>query len=1618
MASDVRRYLSVQVTAKGATKTAKAVDNVANSMSRANAEQDKLEKGTAGIGKNSTANFAKMSQGLGGLVHVYATVAANVFALSAAFNVLRETADVDIMIQSAKQLSVSTGISYAGVAQSMKEITLGALDMKEALKAASIGISSGLSGKQMEQIAEIATKAANALGRSVPEAINRMTQAVVKNEPELVDEYGIILRVDSAMKDYAGTLGKTKSELSSFDKQMAIHGQLVKQGTEKFGDVEEQVNSYNKLNAAFIELTHSVLSFVNSALAPLAGFLSENLSILGALSALFAKSIFTKAIPLFADLNKNLLSGQAKKIDRLKDSLEDLSIQSAEGIEYNLAGKKDKDLKKQMLKSIKKSDFGVTGKSLQNSITESIDKGVSGVKWKKALASTELDEMLGELTLKYEEANRAGAKSFNYDGAQIRTREAQKVVDSYRLIGESEQKRLITEGKTTTQMQDQLTKAKLITSEYKAQSAMVKAGAASAFQGGIAGGYKQSQQILKDMPDAGKLAKGVTKVAGGLGTVVGHAGRALSFLSGWGIALTIALSLLGPLANAFGLTNEKAQAANEELENTNKQIKELQETAEKIDGKELKNFTDIMEQASAAANNATEQLDLLITQTSQLAQTQDLNFFDKLLNWDFTSQEQRISTFVQNMEDSFEDLGIEVPVDLEVSTKELIKLQSSYIAIKEHITEARDKMRNMSEDSVAYIKQNDEIAKSKQTQLDLVTQIKDAQKEMFKEQKAAMRVLREEDQLLRKISDITKKEGEKRNKRLGIITSDPLRNTIAAINTIKKKIDESRKEEKEDLKRHNAVLEKIENEHAGKVKAIYDKLIADKAQSRGSFNSHIVVSKATRDKESKQFLQAAEDQVKAREDQQKRLSSLSVKNAKTKTTSIEEEYENELGLKVDTKEEKQYLNYLEQTQIAQTNRKVALSQFNKVLAETNKLTEQGDLSAISANFRNEMTKVRYDIQDVNTQLSLAKRNRNEFLKTDEKLSTPSSQANYNVLDAEVRSLEAEREALQFKLKKEYTETKRQALVGIEIAKRQGQIAKTNLSIAQDRLTIAKDKANNGSAEEVRARYSAEISVHDKKILDYQKEQKVLRQQEVIESGRSKEIRAQIREIDSKINIELYNRNKLLKNNVAEAAAFAREMQFASLEVEKDLIGINTAIKKAESIAAKPRSTDAEKLQSLQLVNKLQEIKYTNELESIDIRRQKIQNTLDSNTEDELINKQALRDLAQNQADLELASLERQQQRLEMAEAEFELIKKNTKAVDIFNDTDAFLGKLGKEFDRISKDFSESIMDPVTRMADSMLRVMDTATDTLVDAVFAGENVGKAIRDAVLQVTEDITKEITKDILKGWSRDLMKNMFGIETVQQQLLSEQARTTAAVLQCNGKTPTTPQQQQSTDGIGGWIKEKWNNFKDWIGIGADETSEATRVVGSLTAERITEADVSNISALTGIEQSSIQNTDSMVHAIYSLGAAQATGNASGFASVVSSIAGMALGGFSGGGLSGASMTGSSGTAFMSPSFSSAATSVITPSFRSLATGGITSGPEVALIGDNHNGREAVVPLPSGDKIPVEFDGATQAGDTNITVTVNVQGGDSPEAMRRSAAQVAQAAGQATSRAMRRNG
>ena len=61
---------------KNVSKTLTSIEKVNSAQNETIAARDKHEKGIAGFAKNSTSAFSKQAQGLGGLVHVYATIKA------------------------------------------------------------------------------------------------------------------------------------------------------------------------------------------------------------------------------------------------------------------------------------------------------------------------------------------------------------------------------------------------------------------------------------------------------------------------------------------------------------------------------------------------------------------------------------------------------------------------------------------------------------------------------------------------------------------------------------------------------------------------------------------------------------------------------------------------------------------------------------------------------------------------------------------------------------------------------------------------------------------------------------------------------------------------------------------------------------------------------------------------------------------------------------------------------------------------------------------------------------------------------------------------------------------------------------------------------------------------------------------------------------------------------------------------------------------------------------------------------------------------------------------------------------------------------------------------------
>tara|TARA_R110000764_G_scaffold88790_1_gene169986 strand:- start:4854 stop:9059 length:4206 start_codon:yes stop_codon:yes gene_type:complete len=289
---------------KEAGKTADAQKNVGKQTDNTN----KKEKALYQQNLSSAKGFSKMNQTMGsgssGLVGAYATLAANVFAATAAFNALRGAAQVQTLIEGFTFLGNAAGQTSMQIARGLRDITDGAISMEVALRSSAIAMTSGFNTDQISKLGEVAKNASIALGRNMSDSIDRLFRGVAKLEPEILDELGIMVRLDTAVTKYATSLGKSGTELTGFERRQAFLNETLTQGALKYGSIGDAVetNPYDRLSAAFGDLTEKGLNLINKFLTPFLTMLSKSSGALVGGLILFGSTILTTMIPALGQL--------------------------------------------------------------------------------------------------------------------------------------------------------------------------------------------------------------------------------------------------------------------------------------------------------------------------------------------------------------------------------------------------------------------------------------------------------------------------------------------------------------------------------------------------------------------------------------------------------------------------------------------------------------------------------------------------------------------------------------------------------------------------------------------------------------------------------------------------------------------------------------------------------------------------------------------------------------------------------------------------------------------------------------------------------------------------------------------------------------------------------------------------------------------------------------------------------------------------------------------------------------------------------------------------------------------------------------------------------------------
>lgn len=239
----------IRGTGERSEKTKQQTDKLNNSLKNLN-----------GTGSQTARAFSTLAFGMNPLVSTYAAIAVNVYALTEAFRLLKDAAALDRLATQTAQFSASiSGINVKALAEQMQEVSGGAYAMGEALRQSVRGVSYGFLAEDLIKLTEGARKASVALGIDFTDAMDRVLRGISKGEVELLDELGVVTRLDTAYQKYATSIGKTADELSDYQRKVALTTEVMTQLDTKYKAFDTGANSLERLGTATKNLVDTLL---------------------------------------------------------------------------------------------------------------------------------------------------------------------------------------------------------------------------------------------------------------------------------------------------------------------------------------------------------------------------------------------------------------------------------------------------------------------------------------------------------------------------------------------------------------------------------------------------------------------------------------------------------------------------------------------------------------------------------------------------------------------------------------------------------------------------------------------------------------------------------------------------------------------------------------------------------------------------------------------------------------------------------------------------------------------------------------------------------------------------------------------------------------------------------------------------------------------------------------------------------------------------------------------------------------------------------------------------------------------------------------------------------------
>ncbi len=194
------------------------------------------KRGLNDLGKSAETVTARMKSQMDSLKKNWLAAGAAIYAaqqtLMKAWDMAEASAKFEQSMMAFQTMVARAGRNAEEEFGKIRQASAGLVDDQAMVMAANRAISLGIPIENLAELMEIARAKARDMGTDTSQAFNDIATGIGRASPLILDNLGLILKIEAANQAYAKSIGKTVAELTEKDKKLAVLHATLEAGRE------------------------------------------------------------------------------------------------------------------------------------------------------------------------------------------------------------------------------------------------------------------------------------------------------------------------------------------------------------------------------------------------------------------------------------------------------------------------------------------------------------------------------------------------------------------------------------------------------------------------------------------------------------------------------------------------------------------------------------------------------------------------------------------------------------------------------------------------------------------------------------------------------------------------------------------------------------------------------------------------------------------------------------------------------------------------------------------------------------------------------------------------------------------------------------------------------------------------------------------------------------------------------------------------------------------------------------------------------------------------------------------------------------------------------------------